>query len=256
METTPSAPTTAFISCRQWPVVDWQLTTGCPFTDELAVFRLAVPTLAGVANRLESLLTPAEQDRANRYHRPADRLRFVGGRGLLRILAGQYSHQPPDRVQLDSRAGHKPALLNAPGVQVSVSHGGNWVLMAVGRGEPVGIDVERVDESVDYQAVAQTSFGPADRQCMIAAGDPRRVFYECWTRKEALVKATGTGITDDFCHIPTRTGNHVVDSRVSGVAGAWVVAGFAVDAAHPAAVAFRPGSTGPVFYTIHADLLR
>ena len=256
METKPSAPETAFVSCRQWPAVDWQPATVCPFTDELAVFRLAVPVLAGVANQLESLLTPTERDRANQYHRAADRLRFLGGRGLLRVLVGQYSHQPPDRVQIDSRAGRKPALLNAPGMQVSVSHGRNWVLVAVGRGEPVGIDVEYIDESVDYQAIAQTSFGPADRQCMVAADNPRWLFYEFWTRKEALVKATGIGITDDFCHIPARTGNHGVDSRVSGDAGAWVVAGFAVDSAHPAAVAYRPGSTGPVFYTIHADLLR
>ncbi len=254
MQNTFLSTETAFVTCRQRTTVDWQPGAACAFTDALAVFRLALPPSTAQITAFENLLTPAERVRADRYHHPADRLRFVCGRGLLRTVAGQYTQQPPDQIRLTIGLNNKPELGNAPGVCVNLAHAGNWIVLAVSP-KPVGIDVEIINEIVDYQFIMHSVFSAAEQWDVGPGDQPGRLFYEYWTRKEALLKATGLGITDNLYHIPARDGNHPVSSQLIGDNGTWLVQGFAVDNTHPAALAHRPDLPEPFFYNLNPDNL-
>jgi 4'-phosphopantetheinyl transferase len=254
MQNSLQSAQTAFVTCRQLPAVDWQPGAACTFTDPLAVFRFALPPSAAVAMWFERLLTTAERVRANRYHRPADRLRFVCGRGLLRTVSGNYTQQPPDRMYITVGLNNKPELDNAPGLCVNLAHAGNWVVLAVGS-QSVGVDVEIMDDDFDYQAIMASIFSAAEQQEISQTAQPGQLFYDYWTRKEALLKATGLGITDDLCHVPARNGHHPVSSQFIGGAGAWLVQSFVVDNVHPAALAHQPGATEPVFYSLNLNNL-
>ena len=74
----------------------------------------------------------------------------------------------------------------------SLSHAGDLVGVAVRADGPVGLDVEQVRDVADLDALAEHVRSPAER----ARGDLDAAgFFRAWTRKEALVKATGDGLT-------------------------------------------------------------
>ncbi len=231
------------VTCLPTAPVRWQPISTCSFTDALAVFRLPLPN---DIDSITSLLSAAEQARAQRYHRPIDQLRFVAGRGLLRTVVGQYTRQPANQIVIDIGPTQKPALRHTPDLHVNLAHAGGWIMLAVSD-KPVGIDVEAIDYTFDYQLITESSFSQIEQQAIQKAVDPRRAFYESWTRKEALVKATGTGITDNFDQIPALIGPHSIPQIGLDDAGSWIVQPFAVNEQHPAAIAYRP-SIGEVFF--------
>ena len=93
----------------------------------------------------------------------------------------------------------KPVLDPSLGSDVTfnVSHSHGVALFAVGRGRRLGIDVEHIRANRDLAKIAQRFFSPNEAAGLDAlpAALQRRAFYACWTRKEAFLKATGTGIS-------------------------------------------------------------
>ena len=192
--------------------------------------------------------------KAERYHQPGDVLRFIGTRGMLRVLLARYTHQLPGSIEFAPGPNRKPELKHSGGWQFNVSHAGNWILIAIGKAH-VGVDVDQVNPDFSFRDVMDASFSPAERQYINGCMDARRGFFELWTRKEALVKATAKGIDDEFDQMPSLPGTHPVGSRLLGSAGHWTVSSFAVADGYPAAVAHDgPWWSMPRFYTIQTRL--
>jgi 4'-phosphopantetheinyl transferase len=242
------------VCCHPPTAVHWQPGTACPFAHFPAVFRLALPPDNTPTARLDAGLTTDERDRADRYRQPADRLRFAGGRALLRFVAGQYAGQPANRIVVEIGPGGKPFLPGAPGLHLNLAHAGSWVLLAVGR-EPVGVDVEYINEAFDYQLVMESAFSPAEQHALTNSPRPRPLFYALWTRKEAFVKATGAGLTEAFAGIPALPGRHQIPLAGQDHDAAWTLRSFDVDDRHVAALAHRAGPGHPFFYDLTALLL-
>ncbi len=79
-----------------------------------------------------------------------------------------------------------------------MAHSGDVFLYAVSLGRTVGVDVERKKEGLDVEAIARRYFAPEEARRLLEQAPPEeRVpnFYRCWTRKEAYLKARGTGLT-------------------------------------------------------------
>ncbi|MBO0930095.1 4'-phosphopantetheinyl transferase family protein [Fibrella aquatilis] len=182
-------------------------------------------------------LTPTEWQRADRFYQPADRQRFVLGRALFRQVAGKLTGQPPEQVTLELGYRGKPVWVNNGGWHMNLAHADKWVLLALAQ-TPVGVDLETIQPAIDYKSLMASTFSNLEQQYVVEQADPRQAFYEGWTRKEALVKATGQGITDALPQLPVLTGTHTVPTALPNAAGNWNVAGFWVDTHHPAAVAW------------------
>jgi 4'-phosphopantetheinyl transferase len=145
---------------------------------------------------LLDLLSPVELGRRAAYLRPADRDRFVIGAVLIRMLAAAHTSIDPRAVDVRRRCprcvvAHGRPTLPDTTLQVSVSHSGDVVVVACGRVEAVGVDVELVDESVDTRAVVDHALSAGEAQNVDGARD----FSTYWTRKEAVLKCTGDGLT-------------------------------------------------------------
>jgi 4'-phosphopantetheinyl transferase len=85
-------------------------------------------------------------------------------------------------------------------MELSVSHSGDLIAVAFHPSTPVGLDVEKVDPNLDADSVATVSLAPMEA-AELAKYDPAaraRAFTTYWTRKEAIVKATGDGIRADL----------------------------------------------------------
>ncbi|MGV6847135.1 MAG: 4'-phosphopantetheinyl transferase family protein [Marinibacterium sp.] len=140
-------------------------------------------------------LTPAEATRAARYIRPQDGDRFRIGRGHMRAILAQYHGGRPEDLTFDLVGRDKPVLRGGPAF--NLSHAGGWAALAVAPEHPdleLGIDIE-APRKVD-RALAEHVLSPCEINALYDVSEPEREagFLNAWTRKEALIKATGIGL--------------------------------------------------------------
>lgn len=151
---------------------------------------------------LQPLTTSAEHTRASTFVHSADAARHLLGRALLRMLLRREfaGRKLPD--SLPRNAWGKPELPGS-GIEFSISHAGQSVWLAMTRAAPVGIDVEMATACHDPLPLID-ALHPRERAEIrhCATAEAARHFLRCWTRKEAVVKATGRGLfhpLDSFC---------------------------------------------------------
>jgi phosphopantetheinyl transferase len=150
------------------------------------------------AGALAAHLDSADAARAVGIVDGAARRRFIVSRGLLRQLLAARSGVAPNELTLCAGEHGKPTISHctAAGCHFNLSHTGGWWLLAL-TDSPVGVDLEMADRVVDAARLAVRVFTPGEEAALQLAGtDPaaaRAVFLDCWTRKEALLKALGTG---------------------------------------------------------------
>lgn len=144
--------------------------------------------------RFLNLLDSLEQARYQAYRQEIDQRRFLTGRVLAKTVVGELLGRPAEAVRFDATCGDcgKPhGRPTIPGVRFSISHSGDRIGVAVTADAPVGLDVEtatrRADDSLISYALNETERGDL-------AGFGAEEFFRYWTRKEALMKATGRGL--------------------------------------------------------------
>jgi 4'-phosphopantetheinyl transferase len=148
---------------------------------------------------LESLLSTAERERAARLRIDRDRRQFTVRRGLLRSILGRYLDRPGNELVFQYTELGKPSLDPRTwdgSVRFNLSYSFGLALYAVARDVELGVDVERLRTTVPYAAMATRYFAAAECAELerLPVADRERGFFNCWTRKEAYVKALGTGL--------------------------------------------------------------
>jgi len=179
----------------------WPLAVPAPGMEagQLHVWRALLDLSDRQRDGLAGLLSAAEAARAERFHFERDRRRFIAARGILRRLLGHYLNRPPEALRFEYSARGKPRLAsNEGGDQLcfNLSHSGPLALYAFTRARAVGIDVERIRAEVDIGQIARHFFSPQEIRMLEKAAEKERqqLFFRYWTRKEALIKATGKGL--------------------------------------------------------------
>lgn len=182
----------------------WQPVTGVPALGESAC-QVWWTCPGEVTPGHLALLDPAERDRHGRYLRAQDRDRFAAGVAMTRLVLGALTGLVPGRVPLDrscatcGKPHGPPRLAGLPQhrrLGLSVSHSGDRVVLAVAAGGAVGVDVELPGPSVDIDAVASYVLAAGELAVLRRLTPPEQPagFAAYWTRKEAVVKATGDGL--------------------------------------------------------------
>lgn len=153
-----------------------------------------------------ALLSPDERERQGRFVFERDRDRYAAGRIGLRRELGAYVGAPPDAMVFDYGPQGRPTLRGTPDVDFNLSHTGGIALLAILDGRThrgrVGVDVESrrsrqgtLLSRSHLEDLAQVCFSPGERAALARATEPHDVFYRTWTRKEAVIKALGDGIS-------------------------------------------------------------
>ena len=149
---------------------------------------------------LGTFLSDREIERAARFRFPRDAERFIAGRGILRVLLSSYARASAAELPLAEDSNGKPFLdgpARALSLHFNVAHSDDVALYAVAWGTPVGVDVEHLRAIRELRALAESHFSRREYRSLLRL--PERVrtygFFCCWTRKEALLKATGAGVT-------------------------------------------------------------
>ena len=166
-----------------------------------------LPLSAGATeDYCREVLSAAEWAKAQRFHFPRDRALSLNARAALRSLLGGYLDLPPASLSFEYQTNGRPVLargLAGEQVRFSVSHAGEMVAIAVSR-HSVGIDLEHAVRKVDFESLLKML--PAEEASQVL-GQPeaerRTAFLQCWTRKEARLKATGEGLAGSRRSDPT-----------------------------------------------------
>lgn len=141
-------------------------------------------------DKLFSVLSPAEQIKSNRFHKEADQIRYATTRHALRVILSKFTRTPPELIEFHQTGNKKPAI---NGLEFNVSHSGNLILIGVSA-SALGIDVEYVNPDFDFSTLINTCFNVEEQLHVKSPED----FYLLWTRKEALLKNTGEGLSDEL----------------------------------------------------------
>lgn len=160
------------------------------------VWLFALDAAPTEVTQFAALLDPDERAQATRLRLAAGRRRYVARHGLLRLLLAGYLDRPAERIAFRCNSFGKPALIDGAGCQFSLSSSGDIGLCAVARGVAIGCDIERRNPRLADRATAQRFFAPAEVAALDGLDEARRIhgFFDCWTRKEAFVKALGAGL--------------------------------------------------------------
>jgi 4'-phosphopantetheinyl transferase len=161
--------------------------------------------LADVGPHLDGLLTVADLVQRSRLARPDDRRRLTGGRALARIVLAELVGTSPGALRIDRPCRHcggqhgKPWLPAWPQVQFSVSHAGGCIAVATLRGGSVGVDVEQVGrlDAAEVDRLAEYVLAAPEQANLVRhpAAERAAAFTSYWVAKEAVLKATGEGLS-------------------------------------------------------------
>lgn len=167
---------------------------------EVHVWRAALDPPAACVRGLADTLAADERARADRFVSDRDRSRYIVARGVLRAVLGRCLGLPPGALAFRYSAFGKPALTGdaaATDLRFNVSHAGGLALYAVARGREIGVDLERIRPDFATDEIARRFFSPGEVAALRALGPEHRsrAFFDCWTRKEAYIKARGEGLS-------------------------------------------------------------
>ena len=169
-------------------------------SDEVHVWNCGLTSDEGdLASRL-AILSADEQKRAGQFKLNPPRAQFIMTRSTLRVLLAKYLHAAPNELAFQSSEHGKPSLWHPPaGLEFNVSHSHELALFAFCMSKPVGIDVEWLGRKVAHAEIAKRFFSDLEQAQLNKVPQENRcqAFLECWTRKEAYLKARGFGLSRD-----------------------------------------------------------
>jgi 4'-phosphopantetheinyl transferase len=200
--------------------------------------RLWSVQLDGVQDDLWEVLSCEERSRARRFVFKQHQQRFVRARGTLRQLLGGVAGQAPDLLKIAEGRHGKPYLVDYPECHFNLTHSASMALIGISLTAEIGVDLEPLRPVGDLDALCATTFtiGEQKTLCEAAGEGVDNMFLRGWTRKEACLKAIGTGMqiapnTFDagFSHdavVPIQGASisHTVSLQSIDVGPAWVAA--------------------------------
>lgn len=150
-------------------------------------------------------LSPDEQERAQRFYFERDRRHFTVARGVLRDILSRYLPRAPHDMLFSYGPKGKPGLApeflkavpQAGDLRFNLSHAGGLALYGFTRGRDIGVDIEQIRALEDAEQIARRFFAPGEVQvfCALPPASRMQGFFNCWSRKESYIKATGDGLS-------------------------------------------------------------
>jgi 4'-phosphopantetheinyl transferase len=169
-----------------------------PEPGEIHLWLIDLDESAGCTESFRPYLSDDERERADRLRIRKMQDHFIVARGFLRKILGESLAISPEHLQFGYGPHGKPELLNTglPDINFNLSHSSSLALLAINRTFPIGVDIETARPGRPFMRLAERFFSEREigelhslEEALVLEG-----FYSCWTRKEAYLKAIGTGL--------------------------------------------------------------
>ena len=191
--------------------------------------------------------------RANRFKFPHLRNRYIAGRGALRAILAHYLQTDAGALRFDYLENGKPMFAEQfahDGIHFNLSHTGDLALVAVTRIGLLGVDVEWVRPIKNVDELVARFFSERENELFqkVPAEQKPAAFFNLWTRKEALLKATGEGITRslnlvEVSFLPGEPARFLAISGDAKAAEQWTLRDFTPAKEYAGAVAVQQGTS-------------
>lgn len=207
-------------------------------TDFMHLFIIDVTCYSQI-NDYELVLQTDEIAKAKRFLQQEDRENFIIRKHLLRLLLGRLLNIPPAEINYRYGPSKKPYL---DGINFNVSHTKDVALIAISS-EEIGVDIEYINSAFDFNEIMPYCFNEAETAFILNSNSPLLNFYTLWTRKEAILKATGEGLTDKLSEVPTME-NTIIRNQYL-----WQLKSFKINEDVLASIAVQPDARPTLFWT-------
>jgi 4'-phosphopantetheinyl transferase len=231
--------------------------------NEVHIWRAPLTVTTPSENEYFAVLNPQERIRAERFHFPLHKRRFIAARGILRQLLSRYQKTAPDKVDFLYNPRGKPSLADVS-LQFNVSHSHEIAVYALTKNSPIGVDIEKSEKQFN-DSVAERYLHPDEYAELNGLTDGLRAmeFYRIWARKEAVIKAIGDGMHIALNSFSTATKGQPINIVIAGEISSWHLRDFNAHADYQSAVVtqnaidkihfFEWDTQGPVSLESFAD---
>jgi 4'-phosphopantetheinyl transferase len=168
---------------------------------DVHLWRLDLNQPSAIIDRCRQVLSSDEHARADRFHFDRDRHHFIVARGCLRAMLAGYLHVGAQTIEFSYASHGKPELATSysPVQQLNfnLAHSGGFALYAFTRVGEIGVDLEHIRPDFTDDDIARRFFSSNEvsRLTSLPASVRHEAFFNCWTRKEAFLKAKGIGLS-------------------------------------------------------------
>ncbi|MDQ1141184.1 4'-phosphopantetheinyl transferase family protein [Pedobacter agri] len=204
--------------------------------EDLHVFKIHLDVYHKIKNDLAAVLTGRELEKKQKFFKSDDARRFALGKYFSRKLLAQKLNVSPHSIIFLFTDANKPYL---QGINFNISHSGNYVVIAISN-QSIGIDVEKIKSDFDHAELAKVCFTINERKQISDLQD----FYTFWTRKEAILKASGEGLIDDLLEIECTL------ASVKRHEDTFRLRSYLIDENHILSLAYDENVKGITFYNI------
>lgn len=179
----------------------------CISRAELHIWRLDLGSGSSRYEKLIPILSLDEIQRAKTFVFKKDYEQYLATHIIKRLILSNYLNISPKLLKFEKNQWGKPGLSktqNSRNVQFNISHSHNLVLIAVSIEDAVGIDVEYHAKKISIESLGRIIFSPLEKSFFLSFKSQQKrkeLFFRCWTRKEAYLKARGIGLTMDLSNI-------------------------------------------------------
>lgn len=168
--------------------------------NEVHLWRASLEVEAAMIHQLYPLLNSAEQNRAGRFRFERDRRRFIVARANLRKILSRYLNRNAQDICFVYGPYGKPALgleQNEGNIRFNLSHSKGWAIYAVTQHHEIGVDIEAVRSELNWRALVEKIFSEDEKSLIqqVPKSIQQQLFFQGWTRKEAVLKAIGCGLS-------------------------------------------------------------
>lgn len=150
-------------------------------------------TYAAAEATLSATISREETARGERFLHAKDKEVYLLGKYVLRKILASLTGLPPAEITFSFSNTKKPSF---PDQDFNLTHSGDHTYLAFSP-FAIGIDAEKINPDFDTQPIIDSCFSDEER-AMLLTGNYLLNFYMVWTRKEALLKATGEGLTENM----------------------------------------------------------
>ena len=215
--------------------------------DEVHIWRISLDLRNCDVESMKMNLSQMELSRADGFRFELDQRRYIITCGAIRSIISYYIPVGPNELVFCYGQYGKPYLdlpLNEQDVRFNVSHSSSIALCALTRNQDIGVDVEFMSEDIDVLSLGKDFFTPREAAVLEALPEAQRLeaFYNCWTRKEAYLKAVGAGLAFglDSCEVSLAPGEppalfRIEDGRQEAMG--WTLQSFSPAPGYVAAIA-------------------
>lgn len=134
------------------------------------------------------LLDDQSLERAQKFIFKEDRNRYILAHAALRFYLGNFLNKIPSKIEILRTSSGKPYLKDFP-LHFNISHTKRYAFLAFHSDCPIGVDIEIIQEDLDFLKIADLFMHPREKRIMIEFKNSCDYFFTLWSAKEALLKA-------------------------------------------------------------------